>query len=446
MRLDVTIACCSALLLVCPVPLQCAQVVSRNTDARNASPRAPLKVGGDVSAPRMIYGHDPEYSETARQAGFEGSCVLRLTVGADGKPYDIGELNTLGMGLDEKAIEAARGWVFEPARRNGKPVAVQIEVEVSFRLYRDIKEMISPEQLEQISERLARVQGRIYKDPEGHNPRPCRAPSSSEGEKLAGPAVTIADLTFDGSLQMTAADQAQISATIRQHAYSGDLDKVTSQALETVKEAWQEHGYWDVQARGDAKILSSSPVNEQIALTVEVDEGRQYRLEQITFRNNREIANIEALRTLFPISNGDIFDRTLIREGLDNLRKAYLQLGHLNFTFVPNTTVDEMSQTARLDTDVDEGKKFYVSRIDIMGLDEAAFQHVTKDLLLKPGDVYDQRLVDLFLEQHASLLPVSVSPDSLIDLQMDERAGTVAIVYDFRHCRGEQNSNGSVTK
>jgi len=83
----------------------------------------------------MIYGHDPEYSETARQAGFEGSCVLRLTVGADGKPYDIGELNTLGMGLDEKALEAVRQYRFKPAMENGHPVPVQVNVEVNFQIF-----------------------------------------------------------------------------------------------------------------------------------------------------------------------------------------------------------------------------------------------------------------------------------------------------------------------
>jgi outer membrane protein assembly factor BamA len=249
--------------------------------------------------------------------------------------------------------------------------------------------------------------------------------------------VTIAELGFEGSLLMTAADQAQISASIRQKAYSGDCAEVISQVLEKARVAWQEHGYSDVQVRGDSKILSSSPANEQLALTVHVDEGTQYRLERITFNNNREVTNVEALRSLFPIENGDIFDRTSIRKGLDNLRKAYLELGHLNFTSIPNTTIDEGSQMVSLNIDIDEGKKFVVSRIDIMGLDEAGFQSAMKDLLLKPGDVYDQRLVDQFLQEHASLLPIAAPPDSLIDLQLDERAGSVAITYDFRPCRVE---------
>jgi len=298
MRLDITIACCLVVLLVCPVPPVSAQAqVSNNIDAHNTNPSVPLKVGGDVTAPRVIYQPDPEYSEKARAAGHQGSCILRLIVGPDGKPRDVSVERGIGMGLDEKAVEAVRAWVFEPARKDGKPVAVQINVEVSFRLYSNgITERLSPEQIEQLSEARARVQSRIYKDPEGHDPRACRPLSSSNGEQRLGPAVTIAELSFEGSLLMTAADQAQISSLIRQQMYSGDRAEVTSQVLDRAKAAWQEHGYSDVQVRADAKVLSSSPVNEQVAVAVHVNEGPQYRLERIAIKNNREVSNAEALR------------------------------------------------------------------------------------------------------------------------------------------------------
>jgi periplasmic protein TonB len=94
-----------------------------------------FRVGGGVSAPRAIFTPDPEYSEEARKAKYQGTCVLWLVVGPDGRPRDIKVARTLGLGLDEKAIEAVKQWKFEPAMKDGKPVAVQINVEVSFRLY-----------------------------------------------------------------------------------------------------------------------------------------------------------------------------------------------------------------------------------------------------------------------------------------------------------------------
>jgi periplasmic protein TonB len=95
----------------------------------------PLQVGGGVSAPRPIFSPDPEYTEEARKAKYQGTCVLWMIVGPDGKPRDIKVARTLGLGLDEKAIEAVKQWKFAPAMKDGQPVAVQINVEVSFRLY-----------------------------------------------------------------------------------------------------------------------------------------------------------------------------------------------------------------------------------------------------------------------------------------------------------------------
>jgi TonB family protein len=94
-----------------------------------------FRVGGGVSAPKAIYSPDPEYSEEARKVKHMGTVVLWLVVGPDGKPRDIRVLRTLGLGLDEKAMEAVKNWRFEPAMKDGKPVAVQINVEVNFHLY-----------------------------------------------------------------------------------------------------------------------------------------------------------------------------------------------------------------------------------------------------------------------------------------------------------------------
>jgi periplasmic protein TonB len=93
------------------------------------------RVGGGVTAPQVIYAPDPEFSEEARKAKYQGVVVLWLIVGTDGRPHDIRVARALGMGLDEKAIEAIRQWRFEPSRKNGSPVAVQVNVEVNFRLY-----------------------------------------------------------------------------------------------------------------------------------------------------------------------------------------------------------------------------------------------------------------------------------------------------------------------
>ena len=94
-----------------------------------------IKLGGGVSAPRVLFSPEPEYSKVARKAKYQGVCVLSLIVGADGKPRDVQVTRTLGMGLDEKAIEAVKKWKFDPAKKDGQPVAAKIHIEVNFRLY-----------------------------------------------------------------------------------------------------------------------------------------------------------------------------------------------------------------------------------------------------------------------------------------------------------------------
>jgi len=92
------------------------------------------RVGGGVSAPVATFQPDPEYSEEARKAKYQGEVWLTVIVGTDGRAHDIRVSRSLGLGLDEKAIESVKTWKFEPGKKDGVPVAVQISVEVAFHL------------------------------------------------------------------------------------------------------------------------------------------------------------------------------------------------------------------------------------------------------------------------------------------------------------------------
>jgi TonB family protein len=94
-----------------------------------------FRFGKGVTAPRVIYQTDPEFSEEARKAKFQGNCVLGLVVDANGRPTNIRVLSALGMGLDEKAIESVKNRKFDPGKKDGRDVAVEIAVEVDFHLY-----------------------------------------------------------------------------------------------------------------------------------------------------------------------------------------------------------------------------------------------------------------------------------------------------------------------
>lgn len=93
------------------------------------------RIGNGVSAPVAVYDPDPDYSEEARKAKYQGVVVLAVVVGPDGRAHDPKVQRSLGMGLDEKAIEKIKEWKFEPAKKDGVPVAVIVNIEVSFHLY-----------------------------------------------------------------------------------------------------------------------------------------------------------------------------------------------------------------------------------------------------------------------------------------------------------------------
>jgi TonB family protein len=93
-----------------------------------------FRVGGGVSSPALIYKVEPEYSEEARKAKFQGTVVLSIIVDEKGTPTTFKVVRPLGLGLDEKAVEAVRKWRFRPALKDGRPVAVFATIEVNFRL------------------------------------------------------------------------------------------------------------------------------------------------------------------------------------------------------------------------------------------------------------------------------------------------------------------------
>ena len=93
-----------------------------------------VRVGGGVTAPRVISKVEPEYSEEARIAKYQGTVVLYIEVGDDGLAHNIQLKRSLGLGLDEKAAEAIGRWRFQPGTKDGLPVTVQATVEINFRL------------------------------------------------------------------------------------------------------------------------------------------------------------------------------------------------------------------------------------------------------------------------------------------------------------------------
>ncbi|MFZ1143016.1 MAG: outer membrane protein assembly factor BamA [Candidatus Sulfotelmatobacter sp.] len=181
-------------------------------------------------------------------------------------------------------------------------------------------------------------------------------------------------------------------------------------------------------------LLQSGP-GKAVDLTMPIEEGDQYRLGKITFKNNKAISNTAALRSLFPLKDGDIFSREKIAKGLEALRKAYGEYGYINYTGVPSTTFDDDKKLAYLEIDVDEGKQFYVRRIEFVGNTTTRDKVIRRELALEEGGVYNSRLWELSLLRLNQLSYFDqLKPDdpNVTDKKLDEKNGQVDLTLKVK--------------
>jgi outer membrane protein insertion porin family len=143
-------------------------------------------------------------------------------------------------------------------------------------------------------------------------------------------------------------------------------------------------------------LLQSGP-GKSVNITMPIEEGERYSLGGITFKNNKAATNTKGLRSLFPIKDGEVFSKEKVGKGLENLRKAYGGLGYINFTSIPDTRFDDEKKLIYLDIDVDEGKQFYVRRIEFQGNTTTRDKVIRREIALEEGNIYNSRLWELSL-------------------------------------------------
>ena len=216
---------------------------------------------------------------------------------------------------------------------------------------------------------------------------------------------------------------------------------------ERVRSEYQNRGYFKVLVQ-DPKteihdtghtgvhipLLQKGP-GKAVDITMPIEEGDKYHLASITFKNNKALPNSKALRTLFPIKDGDIFSREKIGKGLENLRKAYGEYGYINFTSVPDTRFDDEKKLIYLDVDVDEGKQFFVRRIEFQGNTTTRDKVIRREIALEEGQVYNSRLWEfslLRLNQLGYFEQLKPDDPNATDRKLDEKEGYVDLTLKVK--------------
>ena len=223
---------------------------------------------------------------------------------------------------------------------------------------------------------------------------------------------------------------------------------------ERVRNEYQNRGYFKMNTSGQAKTeihdtghtgfhipLLQGGAGKSVDITMPIDEGERYTLGGITFKNNKAVQNVRALRAIFPIKDGEVFSKEKVAKGLENLRKAYGQLGYINFTSIPDTRFDDDKKLIYLDIDVDEGKQFYVRLIEFQGNTTTRDKVIRREIALEEGNIYDSHLWELSLLRLNQLGYFDqLKPDdpNTTIRQLDEKDGLVDLTLKI-HEKGKNS-------
>ena len=269
-----------------------------------------------------------------------------------------------------------------------------------------------------------------------------------------GPTVKVGQIRFTGNQHISSLDLRRAMKNLRPIGIpyslifedlfprtfdSSKLDEDT----ERVRYAYRDKGYYNaavetpktqIRDQGGLNWFTFRPnKGKRIDILMPIEEGDRYRLGTITFSGNKAVTNVKALRATFAVKDGDWFNATLISKGLENLKKAYGQLGYINFGAIPKPVFDDKKKTVSLDIDIDEGKPFYVSRIEFQGNTITRDRVIRRELLLQEGQVYNSQLWEyslLRLNQLEYFEPLKVDQDS--EAHQNPEAGTVELLLKVK--------------
>jgi outer membrane protein insertion porin family len=212
---------------------------------------------------------------------------------------------------------------------------------------------------------------------------------------------------------------------------------------ERVRQAYRDKGYYmaaieepktQIRDQGGLNWFTFRPNRgKRIDILMPIEEGARYRLGSITFTGNKAVTNLRALRGTFAVKDGDWFNATIMAKGMENLKKAYGELGYINFGAIPKPVFDEQKKTVSLNIDIDEGKPFYVSRIEFTGNTITRDKVIRRELMLEEGQVYNSQLWEyslLRLNQLEYFEPLKVEQDS--EAHQDTEAGTVDLLLKVK--------------
>ena len=283
-----------------------------------------------------------------------------------------------------------------------------------------------------------------------------------------GPTVKVGKIAFTGN---TALSHRELVAAMKNLKPIGiphsifledifprtfDASKLDEDA-ERVRQAYRDKGYFKaITGEPQTNVRNAGGINpftlhpstgKRVDIVIPIEEGERYRLGGITFTGNKAYTNAKALRAQFPNKDGEIFSASDFEKGIKNLQKAYGEGGYINMAPVPVPRTDEAKKLVYLEVEIEEGKQFYVSRIEFTGNTLTRDRVIRRELLIEEGQVYNSRLIDLSLLRLNQLNYFDVlRSEQDVESRQNEDAGTVDLLIKL-HEKGKNSIgiNGGVS-
>jgi outer membrane protein insertion porin family len=234
-----------------------------------------------------------------------------------------------------------------------------------------------------------------------------------------------------------------------------DREKLNEDLEVGVRGLYQDNGYF--------KVVVKDPVLENIDtegfrmgvpiagrshgkavnITIPIEEGERYKmgtLKIVSADPDKALSlKVDALKSIFPLKEGDIFSTAKIRKALDDYRKAYGQYGFIDFTAEPQTDIDEAAKRIDITMRFTEEKQYYVRRIDFVGNTTTRDKVIRRELLLDEGQLFNKRAWEVSILRLNQLDYFDrIEEDKAVEIKRNQKEGTVDLALKLKE-KGKQS-------
>ncbi|HEV2102036.1 MAG TPA: outer membrane protein assembly factor BamA [Candidatus Acidoferrum sp.] len=235
-----------------------------------------------------------------------------------------------------------------------------------------------------------------------------------------------------------------------------DHDKLIEDIEVGIRGIYQDNGYFKVLVkdpilenidtngwRWGVPVVMGRSSGKAVNITIPIEEGQKYTMGTLRIASSDPdkalSLKVEALKGAFPLKQGDVFSTAKIRKALEDYTKIYGQYGFIDFVPTPETDIDEAAKKIDVTMKFDEGKQYYVRRIDFSGNTTTRDKVIRRQLLIDEGQLFNKRAWELSVLRINQLDYFDkLDPDKAVEIKRNQKQGTVDLLLKLKE-KGKQS-------